>query len=193
MNNIVESKAYRNKKMPTYKLLAMSTVEGAVWLMCAGAMLGAAYGFLLLLLTLLSGPETTLSNLLGRLAFLLLIGIMVAMIGGTIGGILGMVVGMIDGLLIGLVSRLFFFPPTNRVIYRTLISAISAVVSAAGVFTTISFVLILMGGRITLSPPPPTSFVAEIPVLAAAFGGWWAGARVAACYASEHDISTEDA
>ena len=47
--------------------------------------------------------------------------------GAFIGGYLGMLLGGLVGLLVGVVSRMFFYPPADPVLYRWVVGILSAI------------------------------------------------------------------
>ena len=166
--------------MSTPELLWSTTWRGGVWLACAGAVLGAAYGLLLILAMLLLGSASGSPNASGACGYLLL----VALIGGAMGGALGLVVGVIDGLLLGIVTRAYFTPLAGQAEYTDAMGRVSAVVSAVGVFA--GFTLVSWGG--SFGSGWFWGFVV-VPAFVALFGGRWTGRRLAAWYLGANEES----
>ncbi len=54
--------------------------------------------------------------------------------GGFIGVILAFVLSLINGLLVAIVTRLFFFPPTNAKLHRQVISVLSTIICTSASF-----------------------------------------------------------
>ena len=121
--------------MTTVKLLWGMTWRGGAWGLFAGTFGGTAYGALFANLLLAGGlvsqapfewkAEYTVSAV-GAMLFFALIG---AVVGGIFGVPSGLVVGCMVGLAIGILTRAFFYPPTNTRVFRWTLAIVSALLT----------------------------------------------------------------
>jgi hypothetical protein len=155
------------KQLSKARLVWGSGWQGSLWLMLAGAPMGAAYGVLLLLLMFMQSSGRTANDLPGICG----IGIVIAVIGGVIGGILGVVVGLLDGVVIGLLTQAGYFPDPTSEAYVRSVRIASTIISPIGV--------LLVFAIVTTSLAAGLLWFSAVPMLGAALGGWWAGGRLA--------------
>jgi hypothetical protein len=155
------------KNMRSDHLILRAGGRGSLWLMIAGAPMGAAYGVLLLLLMFAQSSGRTVNDLPGICG----IGFVIGIIGGLIGGVLGVVVGLLDGLSIGLLTQAGYLPDPSSDAYIRSVRIASMLISPLGV--------LLVFAIVTSSLAAGLLWFSAVPMLGAALGGWWAGEHIA--------------
>jgi hypothetical protein len=105
--------------MSTPKLIWSMAVRGGGWTTGIGALLGAAYGVVLLMAAMLPQVQFNAGNAgLPLLVAFVYVFLIAALFGATVAGAIGFIAGPIGGLLCALMTRLFFLPLRDARVYR---------------------------------------------------------------------------
>lgn len=172
--------------MERAKILAVIVMRHTIGVCMTGALLGAIYGFLLVLIYTItqatsadssSGLESLKDLILG----LFLMGTVAGGFGGMFGAVLGIAVGFVNGLLLGGLTILAYYPPREYKYYPLVTGSISAAVAVATT-SQLGFITVPITGP--FSGAGASSFMAFLlsPAPVAGLGAWWASHYVSKWY-----------
>jgi hypothetical protein len=146
----------------------------------AGLVLGALYGALVVIVTMVSdGPETTIGPwIIAAVGY-------AAIIGSGFGVFVGGISGLAAGLITGVVTAVGFFPLTESNVrrFRRTLVVVSVVSTAAAALVLVALLLgWLTSDRGTEESGGAWMVLLLLPGLIAGLGGWWVGGIVAGWY-----------
>lgn len=148
-----------------------------------GAMLGAVYGFMLMVVaSAVSMLAAGNSHYQGGAEFVVVIG---AFYGGIfIGAPAGLVLGILDGFFLGALMHVMYRQSIDLHKYRRTAGWACAAMSLAA-FLALSWIFANPDGAFFDEELVDLLFLAVVPALIASFALWWAGRKVAVWYARE--------
>lgn len=124
-------------------------IRNTLFITFAGALSGAIYGAVIVLLSSVFNPPTStdfLQSLTGTVIFL----VSMAIVGGFIGGALGLTAGLIISLITIPLTLTLYYPPTNKPQYTLIIRTLTALTTALTTYllTPIILTTLLPGSTI---------------------------------------------
>lgn len=154
--------------MDTSKLLWSMVVRGCEWTAGVGALLGAAYGIVLLLTAMFALVQLDNNNAgLPLFAVLVVAIVIAALFGAIVAGIIGLIAGPMGGCLCALMTRFLFMPPRSERLYHIVAGIAGALYGALAVAVAVR--LISTSG---FAPPVETQReIIMLYVLPCALGG----------------------
>lgn len=183
--------------MKPVRILSEIVVRHTFGVSMAGALLGAIYGFLFWIWTLILDPLSRAStfpdlrfDLVQFVVFvivaLFLAGLLMSMVGGIFGAMLGIVAGLVSGLILGILTVLAYYPPAERRYYRLATGLIAGIAAVATTFVLV-FYLLVPGLHPEPSEVRDLTFLGFLlsPAPISGFGAWWATHHVTDWYQYE--------
>jgi uncharacterized YccA/Bax inhibitor family protein len=172
--------------MKRAKILALIVMRHTIGVCMTGALLGAIYGLLLVLIETMTRTTSADSSsgwgaLKDLILGLFLVGTVAGGFGAMFGAVLGIAVGFVNGLLLGCLTILAYYPPREYKYYPLVTGSISAVVAVA---TTSQLGFITVPTSSPFSGEGANSFIAFLlsPAPVAGLGAWWASHYVSKWY-----------
>ena len=160
-----------------------------------GAGLGLVYGAALLLASLVVPCAlhlaTCIEATVDQPGAGLILPVFGASFGLLLGATVGLALGLVDGLLLGVLTRLFYYPPSDGARYRNVAGTICGatgflLLSAAWAntgFDPTTFMVPVFTPSFYSRAWLDLVFIILIPMLVATAAMWWAGRKVGGWYA----------
>ncbi len=164
--------------MERAKILALIVTRHTFGVCMTGALLGAIYGLLLVLIDTMTRTWGSLKDLI---LGLFMVGTVAGGFGGMFGAVLGIAVGFVNGLLLGGLTIVAYYPPREYKYYPLVTGSISAAVAVA---TTSLLGFIIVPTSSPFSGEGASSFMEFLlsPAPVAGLGAWWASHYVSKWY-----------